>query len=458
LPYFLTFNKRTKGFVFPKLTSEPTYNRETSEIYKLENIPAIKEESFVNNINNYRASISYELALVNIPGSIYKSFSTDWESVTKTIYDFDDFGVELNKTGYFEDDVTKLISGLNSQEEKIAAILNFVKTSVKWNSFNNYYCYDGVRKAYKDKTGNVAEINLMLTAMLRFAGIDANPVLVSTRDNGIALFPSRTAFNYVIAAIETPGGQILLDATEKYSLPNILPLRDLNWKGRLIRKDGTSTEVDLMPITLSRETSNMNVVLNNDGTATGKIRRQFTDHEALKFRLKNVTTTKDIYLEELENKNNSVEISDYVRENELDLAKPIVESFSFKDTKDIEVINGKIYISPMLFLATKENPFKQEVREFPVDFGYPLQNKYNINIQIPDGYIVESIPAAMNLVTGDDLGSFKYIIANTGNQIQVIITSDSNSAIVSTDYYGVIKAFYQQMIDKQNEKIVLKKI
>jgi hypothetical protein len=63
-------------------------------------------------------------------------------------------------------------------------------------------CNEGVKKAYKDKTGNVAEINLMLTAMLRYAGLNANPVLVSTRSNGIAIFPNRTAFNYVIAAVE----------------------------------------------------------------------------------------------------------------------------------------------------------------------------------------------------------------------------------------------------------------
>ena len=458
LPYFLTFNKQTKGFIYPKLSSEPTYNRETSEVYKLENIPAMKEESFVNNSNNYRASISYELALVNIPGSIYKSFSTNWESVTKTIYESEDFGTELNKTGYFEDAITQLISGMNSQEEKIAAIFNFVKTNVKWNNFNNYYCNDGVRKAYKDKTGNVAEINLMLTAMLRFAGLNANPVLVSTRVNGIALFPSRTAFNYVIAAVETPEGNILLDATEKYSLPNVLPLRDLNWKGRLIRKDGTSTEVDLTPRTISRELSNMNIVIKSDGSATGKIRRQFADHEALEFRLKNIMTTTAIYLEELENKSNNVEISDYVRENELDLAKPIVESFSFKDTKDIEVISDKIYISPMLFLLTKENPFKQEVREYPIDFGYPFQNKYNINIEIPEGYAVESIPAAMNIATGESMGSFKYIIGNTGNKIQILITKDINTPIISSNYYDVLKTYYQQMIDKQNERIVLKKI
>jgi hypothetical protein len=333
-----------------------------------------------------------------------------------------------------------------------------VKTSVKWNNYKGYSCNDGVKKAYKDKTGNTAEINLMLTAMLRYAELNANPVLVSTRDNGITFFPSRTAFNYVIAAVETPEGLILLDATEKYSEPNILPFRDLNWVGRLIRKDGTSIEVDLMPTIVSKELTSMNVVLKSDGSAEGKLRKQFTNHKALGFRKENLATNKDNYLEKLENNNNDIEISDYVRENDLDLSKPIVETFAFKDTKDIEVIDGKIYVSPMLYLVAKENPFKQEVREYPVDFGYPKQERYNININIPEGFVVESMPKSLNIATGENVGSFKYAIANTENSIQIVITKDINASIVQADFYPVLKDFYQQMTDKQNEKIVLKKI
>jgi hypothetical protein len=37
-----------------------------------------------------------------------------------------------------------------------------------------------------------------------------------------------------------------------------------------------------------------------------------------------------------------------------------------------------------MFLAG-ENPFQQEVREYPVDYGF-LHRKNTINIQIPDGY------------------------------------------------------------------------
>jgi hypothetical protein len=48
-----------------------------------------------------------------------------------------------------------------------------------------------------------------------------------------------TAFNYVIAAVEDGQNLILLDATDAFC-SNILPIRDLNWVGRLIRKMSSS--------------------------------------------------------------------------------------------------------------------------------------------------------------------------------------------------------------------------
>lgn len=149
----------------------------------------------------------------------------------------------------------------------------------------------------------MGEINLMLTAMLRYAGIDANPVLISTRSNGIALFPSRDAFDYVISAVEIEEALILLDATEAYATPNVIPLRDINWNGRLIRKDGTSANVSLFPKLASKEVTNMAITLKPDGTVNGKIRKQVTEQLALSFREKYIGKTNDAYLEELENKN-----------------------------------------------------------------------------------------------------------------------------------------------------------
>lgn len=482
IPEYFIYNQNQKGFIFPKVTTEKnnktmsfSYREaiqpgesiirsttqekvsliETKTTYVAERLPGMKDEVFVNNIDNYMSSISHELSIVKYPNKPIKALSTDWETVVKQIYEYDDFGPELNKKGYFDDDITALIKGITNRDEIIYTIFNHVKSNVKWNGYTGYSCNDGVKQAYKNKTGNVAEINLMLTAMLRFAGIDANPVLVSTRSNGIALFPSRTAFNYVIAAVEIENALILLDATEKFASPNILPERDLNWYGRLIRKEGTSTDVDLMPKTPSKEMHNISYKINTDATIDGKIRKQITDYKALNFRQTKIGLVKENYLEQLENSNNAIEISEYTRDNDFEITKPIIETYSFKDTRDIEVINDKIYIAPLLFLGYKENPFKLEKRDYPIDFTYPFQEKYLINIDIPEGYAIESLPKSINMVTGDDIGSFKYIINGVDNKIQLSINFEMSMAIVGADYYDVVKDFFQKVIDKENEKIVL---
>jgi hypothetical protein len=50
------------------------------------------------------------------------------------------------------------------------------------------------------------------------------------------------------------------------------------------------------------------------------------------------------------------------------------------------------------------------------------------------------------------------LISKTETNIQVAITKDVTTAIVSPEYYPDLKGFLQQIMDKQNEKIVLKKM
>ncbi|CAM2932459.1 Transglutaminase-like superfamily protein [Flavobacterium succinicans] len=486
VPEYYSYNSSTKGFILPKVNvvkinksisitskqhtqvvglnapktnfSTNTYSyMETVTTYVTEHLPAMKNESFVNNIENYTSSLVQELSTIQFPNEPIKSYATNWNSVVKTIYDYEDFGPELNKTGYFEDEIKALIAPLNSPEEKIAAIFTYVKNNVKWNGFLGYYCEQGVRTAFKNKTGNVGDINLMLTAMLRYAGLEANPVLVSTRDNGIALFPSRTAFNYVITEVDLPSGPLLLDATDANSLPNILPVRDLNWFGRLIRKDGTSSEVDLTPKMASMDVVAMNCSVDSSGKIEGKFQRQLTNHNGMLFRSLVSGENQDTYLEKFENEHGKIEVQEYKRSNEKDLQAPVTEVFSFSGSNLCEVIQDKMYLNPLLFFTQKENPFKQEIREYPIDYSYPFLDKYTINIAIPEGYTVESIPASIALAMEDNLGGFKFLTQVNDKSIQILVQQQINSSIIAADYYEMVKGYYQKMIEKQNEKIVLKK-
>ena len=465
VPEYFDYKAFQKGSFYLKKTTSSVINSSTADKYTdnitkyvAENLPAMQGESFVNNIDNYRLTVSHELSSIQYPRQMRKMFSNNWESVVKTIYDDSNFGAEVNKTGYFENDIEQVLKGLVTSEAKITAILAFVKMKVKWNDFVGYNCNDGVRNAYKTGSGNVAEINLMMTAMLRHAGLDANPILISTRSNGIPVYPSHSAFNYVIAGVQLPSGLVMLDATEKYSLPNVLPVRDLNWIGRLIRKDGSSMEVDLMPTTHAKEVVNMQFSIEPTGKITGMLRKQLTNHEALNYRDKYLVLNEESYLDKLENEHNNIEVDKYVRQNATDLSQPLIESYEFIDTKSMEMINDKIYVNPFLFLSLSENPFKQESRTYPIDFTYPNQTKYNIMIDVPAGYAVETLPQMTSIATGEGMGSFKYVIGETNNKIQVSMTLDLNNSIVSATYYDVIKYFFQTFVDKQNEKIVFRKI
>ena len=430
---------------------------EIRSTYSIENIPSLKDELYVNNIENYNSSVKLELSATNFPNQPIKNYATSWEDITKKIYEDDEFGKQLDKRNYYEDDLNTLLHGLSTNGEKAATIFRYVQSRMTWNKYNSYYCDGGVKKAYQEKTGNSAEINLMLVSMLRFAGLDSNPVLVSTRANGVALYPSRTAYNTVIASAMIDGKLILLDATSKYSLPNILPSRDLNWFGRIIRKDETSDMVDLMPNLSSQDVVNMLATIDAKGQVSGKVREQYLDYYGLRFRENYSGVSKESIMEKMEKRNSGLEVSDYDL-NDKDLGEPVVEKYAFKDSNEADIIGDKIYFSPLLQFAAKENPFKQETREYPVDFSFPTKDKYLFTITIPDGYQIESLPKQVALAMDKGYGNFSLAISNTDNQIQVTGNLSINYSIVPADDYDILKEFFKKVIEKENEKIVLKKI
>lgn len=484
IPEYYVYNPRMKGYSIPKITKSSksktiNYSEKTSRhmtnnnsssysneslnytesvfTYETENLPSMKGESFVGNIDNYKASVNHELTVLKFPNSPIKSFSSTWDDVAKTIYDSPNFGDEVKKTGYFEKDIDAVLQGKNARDERIAAILEFVKKQVKWNDFNGVYCDDGVRTAYKNKTGNVAEINLMLTAMLRYSGLEANPVLVSTRSHGIPLFPSRSAFNYVIAAVELPEGLILLDATDMNSNLNILPIRALNWEGRLIRKDGSSTFARLIPSFLSKDNTLGLASIDTDGVVNGKIRTQHFDYNAFRYRDRYLNLSKESYIETLEKKYSNIEIEEYIVNNEKDLLKPVFEEYSFKHTGLTEIIGDKMYVSPLLYYSLTDNPFKLEKRDYPIDFVYPSEDKYTLTINIPQGYVVESLPKSQVFAADNNQLTYSFNIQATDTKIQLNAILSVNQSFITPNYYENLKNFFKTVVENQSDKIVLKK-
>uniref|UniRef100_UPI00404919FD DUF3857 domain-containing protein n=2 Tax=Gelidibacter sp. TaxID=2018083 RepID=UPI00404919FD len=457
----LTSSSRSGNFTGAQKTTFSTDNIDylidvTSA--NLSNIPPLKDESYVDNLSNYQSKLIMELDRVEFPGEAIEYLSTTWDKVTKNIYDSPDFGDQLNKKGYYNNDLDVLLKDVKDGQQKVLVIFNYVKSKVKWNDYIGYTSDLGVAKAYKEGVGNVADINLMLTSMLRYAGINANPVLVSTKSNGIPLIPTRSGFNYVVSAVESDTNVILLDASQKHSDIHILPTNALNWLGRIIRQDGSSDWIDLIPSFSSKETISFNAKLNTDLTTTGKVRSQTTNYQAMGVRNRFQNFSNDQIIKTIEKGKGEIEISNYTIENREITSQPISQSYDFTLNNAVEDIGGKLYFTPMMFLATDENPFKENERNYPIDYVYPIADKYLVNIMLPEGYEVESMPQSTRFEFNGTVASFSYIGKQNGSMLQFVITFDINKTLILPNDYEQFKKYYQLIVEKQNEKVVLKKV
>jgi len=425
--------------------------------FQRDDIPPLKKEIYVDYLQNYAAYLRWELQYTKFPNSTIENYSRTWEGVAKSIYNDAGLKQEVSKNNFFDKDIDELLSETKDNTSKIAKIFTYVKSKTTWNDFVGFQAENGIKSAYKDGTGNTGDINLLLISMLRYAGFDANPVLVSTKSHGTPIYPTRNGFNYVIAAIEDQGEVILLDATDKYAAIGELPERAMNWRGRIIREDGSSDWVNLMPKVKSENATMLNMQFDDEMVLKGKSVRNINGLHAKKFRDSYVRVAEKDYVQILEKDKGNIVISDVAISNEKAIGEDIKQTYNFELRDAMEVINGKIYFKPMVFAALNENPFKGEDRSYPIFFDFPSSNSKTINLLIPDGYEVESLPesAIVNLKNG--AGVFKFVVALNGKFLRINSSLDMNNMVfTSLDYEG-LKNFYGEMVNKHSEAIVLSK-
>ncbi|MDT0645386.1 hypothetical protein RM545_01685 [Zunongwangia sp. F260] len=442
-----TMRSNSANLSFPEIISE----------YEKEDIPALKTEPFVNNVNNYRYSVIYELVSTEFNEGNVKNYATDWAEVAKSIFKSKNFGKQLQDPHFLRSNADMLKQKYPDKNERMEQAFNLIKARMTWNGDYSKYTDKGLSRAYKDGTGNVAEVNLLLVALLRECGLEANPVLVSTRSNGIPSFPTLEGFNYVIAGLRVSGKNILMDATDKLSTPNVLPSRVYNWKGRMISAVGASQEVDLYDGLFADEYITLVAEIDEDGVLAGHVKKRYKGNEALNYRTKYNSVSKEEMIARTTEELAIDKITDFQVENVFSFNEPIVESFSFKSGKSLDRIGDNTYFSPMLFLRLNENPFKSTERNFPVNFIHPFSATKTVTIKIPENHKILSLPKSINIALPNKIGTFIYSVREQDGMVQAISRFFINEPNISSGDYFSLRKFYELRVEGENEKIVLKK-
>ncbi|MDP4290537.1 MAG: hypothetical protein Q8908_05605 [Bacteroidota bacterium] len=429
----------------------------------VQDVPAFKTEPNIDCEDNYLQSIDFELASFHITGSLERqTFAESWASINTKMVNDQDFGWLLKLGGFVSDSVKMICKGKTSDLEKAAAIYSYVQRRMKWNDHYAIFAVNGLKKPYNDRTGNSAEINLLLTLMLKSAGLNATPVLFSTRDNGFILdmSPGIARFNSVLAKVDIDGKTILLDASSDLCPIGVLPPNDINGQGRAI-DNAEGYWVPIVSNTKYTEGTAYYLKLNTDGSFTGTVQSKYDGYAAIDYRqqLKKVKNNDEfIKLVQENEKYKGLTINSYQVANRNDIYQPVSDSMNIKITDHVDMIGDKLLFTPLLYEALLKNEYTLEDRKYPVNYNYPVSETYVFEYTIPEGYQVESVPKPVRFKLPDNSIAVSYIIQNQDNRVIVVYSCNITKVLFLPEEYNDLKEFYNQIVKVHSEKIILKKV
>jgi hypothetical protein len=452
-----SFDERSGSRSAP--TSENVNTLSKDYRWAMKDVPAIREEPFMTTIGDYLAKMEFELSSTQFPGSAFKSYSNSWESLNTRLLENDAFGKQLGRAGFLKEMAAIIKISSKDTLQQISMAYNLIKKTMTWNDVETFYIDTNLKKALETKTGNVADINMLLVVLLKELGYNSNPVILSTRDNGRVSDNTMllSKFNYVIAQVEVGGKDLLLDATALQTPAGILPVRCLNGQGRLISKDNARW-VALKSSEKFAETTMANFKLENDGNAKGDLAIYQLGYNNVKERKKYTKEGKEKYIESCKKDHANWKIDKTELESVDDITTPFVAKHNLTVNDFSNVAGDKIYFNPIMYNPQKENPFKNPERKFPVDFAAMVEENFVANYTIPEGYMVEEIPKGAKVTLPEDGGKFVYMIGVTAEgKISISSKVSLKKATYYAEEYEALRAFYDQIVQKHAEQIVLKK-
>lgn len=429
--------------------------------YTCRNIPALVEEPYTTSMKNFYFHLDIQLQGIYAPGYASKDYLKSWHQLSAQLMADEDFGEYLKSTKDIKSKVEEILASCgDTDEEKIAAIYSWIQQNINWDDSRGIYADKNMNALLKEQSGNGTSLNLLLINMLREAGFKAYPMLICTRDNGLPqnVFPTLDQFNHTIVALDRGEQALLMDVRSKLTPYDMLPMEDLNRMGMIVTPNGAQW-LKIKPNHKSEQNIHAIMKLSPQGELEGNIKTTNYGYMALEQRagLRDADD-REAYLRGQVSKGFAeVEVLDYSVKQEEDLQQPLKLACELETSDYVQQAGDFIYLQPMLNEATKNNPFKLEERKYPVDFGVPMYEKYIFNLILPEGYAVEEAPKPVRLTLPDHSATFLYHTAAMGNQLQLMSEIKIDKTLFPTEEYKQIKQFYDLIVAKHAEQIVLKK-
>lgn len=431
--------------------------------WAMKDLAAYNVQPYVNNFSDYLPQVRMQLQSVQYPGRPNQQVFSDWKRTTSDIDGWADFGkayrIKGNSNKVWKK-VAPLLAGKSTEAEKAQAIYNFVTGKISWDGNYSWTSERTPNKIYEDARGTSGEISMLLLALLRQADIAAQPLLVPLRDGGepIEIYPLLNQFDHLMVLAKLDGKEMILDPNSIHR-PMGLPRRSaLNHRAFVADPDNphwTNVEVGMAGKTVMAD-----IVIDEEGVGEVNLKSRLQSYYSFSAREK---------LDEMENANEFPLMDDILEafpETEL-ISKEVVDDDDESGPLSVnmkmkvpmgQAVDDYIYVQPILVPVLDEGLADVEERFYPVDFGYPWQERYIANITLPEGYVLDELPASQRVTSADKSLSVTFAAEKKGeNALGLNFTVAVRKTVYKANEYGGLRELFRNVVEMQETTIVLKK-
>jgi len=298
--------------------------------------------------------------------------------------------------------------------------------------------------------GSRHDITRLLVALARSAGFTASVVFVSSRES--RLFDrevlSFAQLDSEIARVRLNGKDIFLDPGTRFCPYGLVrwmrtgtAAMDMADPGQFISTPGATEESAV----ISRSAE---LKLDPEGAVKGEVRIEFEGLEALERRLSALDTDEPGRKKELEDEvklwlpaNAKVEMEDAVGwEKEYE---PLTAVFNVEVPEFASAAGKRLMVPTALFQPKQKRVLKSGTRKFPVYYNYAFSENDHMNLQLPEGYTLETLASPQSAAT--KFARYTTGAGTKGPYVNLDRSLRFNGVFFQPDRYEELRLFFAKV-------------
>ena len=459
-----SFGLRWSWQSLPEGTPAPTKDGPAIHL-EAHDIPAFQEEDFMPPPEELKSRVNFVYA----NDTSEKDPEKFWKREGKKHYEL----VEnyVNKKKAMEQAAAQIVSPADPPETKLQKIYARVQ-QLRNTSFEEQKTEkelkrekqkenNNVEDVWKNQSGEGAELTWLFLGLVRGAGFEAYPVLVSRRNvyffNPAYMNP--TQLNDSVVLVKNGAKELYFDPGTAFTPYGYLPWSETSVSGLRLDKDGGGWVRTSIPTSAdSLVTRVAELKMTDTGALDGTLTVTYTGLEAQRRRMEERNeddADKRKYLEE--------EVKGWVPAGiDVELsnqpewkssAVTLVAEFKFKAEGWASSAGRRILIPVGFFTAQDKHLFEHANRVHPVYFEYPFETRDEVSLDLPLNWNVKSLPPAQNndqrLVAYTMKVEEKDGVEHISRQLKVDVLG------LDVKYYGALRSFFQQVKSSDEQQIVV---